>query len=528
MMKNIALVVMDGVGIGAKDGGDMVWKATMPTLNRLLSECPHCQLKAHGTAVGLPTDDDMGNSEVGHNALGCGQIYSQGAKLVNESIEDGSVYDSNAWREILANCIVSNSTLHFIGLLSDGNVHSNISHLFAMLKEAKESGIERCRVHILLDGRDVPAQSALEYVDALEGALTALNDESFDGRIASGGGRMVITMDRYQADWEMVRKGWDTHVRGIGRQFASARDAIETYRREGCTSDQYLPPFVIAKDGEPVGKILDGDSIVLFNFRGDRAIELSMAFDMEEFPYFDRGEKPEVVFAGMLQYDGDLKIPDRFLVAPPQIAHTLTEVLVEHEMMEYAVSETQKYGHVTYFWNGNRSGKVSGDYEEYCEIPSDKVPFDQRPWMKAGEIADAFIEAIESGKYRFMRCNFANGDMVGHTGNLLATQIAVECVDLQLGRILEACERTDTALLVVADHGNADKMLDQAKNGEETIRTAHSLNPVPFVLFVPGREIVLKEGSFGLANVAPTVLTLFGIEAPESWEESVILSEREL
>lgn len=521
-MNNIALVVMDGVGFGAKDGGDMVWNASTPTLDKLLKEYPNCQLKAHGTAVGLPTDDDMGNSEVGHNALGCGQIYSQGAKLVNESIENGSVYDSNAWREILANCIVSNSALHFIGLLSDGNVHSNISHLIAMLREAKESGIERVRVHALLDGRDVPSDSALQYIDALENELTALNDDTFNGCIASGGGRMCITMDRYQADWEMVRKGWDTHVKGLGRQFESARAAIETYRAEGCNSDQYLPPFVIAKDGEPVGRILDGDSVVLFNFRGDRAIELSMAFDMEEFPYFDRGKKPEVVFAGMLQYDGDLKLPERFLVSPPQIEHTLTEVLVEHQIMEYAVSETQKYGHVTYFWNGNRSGKISEEYEEYCEIPSDKVPFEQRPWMKAGEIADAFIEAIESGKYQFIRCNFANGDMVGHTGNLLATEIAVECVDLQLNRILEACKRTNTTLLVVADHGNADQMLEKAKNGEESVRTAHSLNPVPFIICAPGQEITVKEGKFGLANVAPTVLTLLGIPAPDCWEESMI------
>lgn len=521
-MKNIALVVMDGIGIGAKDSGDMVWKASTPTLDKLLKKYPNCRLKAHGTAVGLPTDDDMGNSEVGHNALGCGQIYSQGAKLVNESIENGNVYSSDTWKEILANCIDNNSTLHFIGLLSDGNVHSNISHLIAMLHKAKESGVKQCGIHTLLDGRDVPAQSALQYIDALEEELNALNDENFTGRIASGGGRMCITMDRYQADWEMVRKGWDTHVKGLGRQFESARTAIETYRTEGCSSDQYLPPFVIAEDGEPVGKIVDKDSVILFNFRGDRAIELSMAFDMEEFPYFDRGERPEVVFAGMLQYDGDLKLPKRFLVNPPQIEHTLTEVLAEHQLMEYAVSETQKYGHVTYFWNGNRSGKVSEEYEVYYEIPSDKVPFEQRPWMKAGEIADAFIAAIESGSYQFMRCNFANGDMVGHTGNMLATEVAVECVDLQLNRIVEACERTDTILLIVADHGNADQMLEKAKNGEETVRTAHSLNPVPFIICAPGLEVSVKEGTFGLANVAPTILSLLGIPAPDCWEESVI------
>lgn len=521
-MNNIALVIMDGVGIGSRDSGDMVWQAFTPTLDRLMAENPNCMLAAHGTAVGLPTDDDMGNSEVGHNALGCGQIYSQGARLVNESLEDGSVFTSDTWNELIMNCVDHQSTLHFIGLLSDGNVHSNIHHLIAMLGKAKENGVKKCRVHALLDGRDVPAQSALEYVDMLEKAFDDLNSDAFDARIASGGGRMCITMDRYQADWDMVKKGWETHVKGEGRTFADAGTAIETFRREGCSSDQYLPAFVIAEDGEPVGKILDGDSVILFNFRGDRAIELSMAFEQEEFPYFDRGARPRVKYAGMLQYDGDLKLPEKYLVAPPKIVNTLTEVLVENGFAEYAVSETQKYGHVTYFWNGNRSGKVSEEYEEYCEIPSDNVPFDQRPHMKAAEVADKMIEAIESGNYRFMRCNFANGDMVGHTGNLQATKIAVESVDLQLTRIAEVCERTGTALLVVADHGNADQMYDTAKSGDRILRTAHSLNPVPFILCTGERQIRIRAGHFGLANVAPTILDLFGIEIPESWEESVL------
>lgn len=521
-MSNIALVIMDGVGIGGKGEGDMVWNAWTPTLDRMLGQYPNCRLAAHGTAVGLPTDDDMGNSEVGHNALGCGQIYSQGAKLVNESIEDGSVYGSEAWKELVANCVENSSTLHFIGLLSDGNVHSHIDHLIVMLRKAKECGVKRCRVHALLDGRDVPSQSALEYVDRMEQEFEKLASDSFDVCIASGGGRMCITMDRYQADWEMVKRGWDTHVKGEGRQFPDARAAIETYRQEGCTSDQYLPPFVIVRDGMPVGQIVDNDSVILFNFRGDRAIELSMAFEMETFPYFDRGVRPEVKYAGMLQYDGDLKIPKRYLVSPPRIENTLTEVLVKHGISEYVVSETQKYGHVTYFWNGNRSGKVSEELEEYCEITSDRVPFEQRPWMKAAEIADRMIAAIEDGRYRFMRCNFANGDMVGHTGSLQATRIAVECVDLQLARIEEACRRTDTILLVVADHGNADQMLDQGKDGSQILRTAHSLNPVPFIVAAPGQPVRMREGHFGLANVAPTILALLRIEIPESWEESVL------
>ena len=300
--KPVVLVVMDGVGESPVELGNMVMKATTPTLDELKASCPFQVIKAHGSAVGLPSDDDMGNSEVGHNALGCGQIYSQGAKLVNESIESGSVYASEAWQDLVAGVKASHGTMHFIGLLSDGNVHSNINHLLAMLKQAKAEGIARVRCHILLDGRDVPATSALDYVQQLEDALAALNDATFDGRIASGGGRMQITMDRYQANWAMVKAGWDVHVHGEGRQFASAKEAIETYRAELGVIDQDLPAFVIAQNGQPVGKMADGDSVILYNFRGDRAQEISMAFDGDaSFDKFDRGVVPQVKYAGMLQ-----------------------------------------------------------------------------------------------------------------------------------------------------------------------------------------------------------------------------------
>lgn len=513
---------MDGVGFSKTGLGDAVTLANTPVLNKLLKERPNTRLKAHGDAVGLPSDDDMGNSEVGHNALGCGQIYSQGAKLVNESIESGKIYESDAWKKISSNCTSKNSALHFIGLLSDGNVHSNISHLFAMLEQAKSEGIKKVHVHILLDGRDVPATSALTYVDALEEKLASLNSDGFCADIASGGGRMKITMDRYQADWEMVKRGWDTHVKGEGRQFASAKEAIETYRNEiPGVIDQDLPAFVIAKDGAPLGKVNDGDSVILFNFRGDRALELSMAFDYDDFDKFDRGPKPDVVYAGMLQYDGDLKLPEVYLVNPPEIKDTLTELLCEHNMTEFAVSETQKYGHVTYFWNGNRSGKVDENLETYLEIPSDNVTFDQRPWMKSAQITDAVIEAMESGKYDFIRCNYPNGDMVGHTGNLDATITAVESVDLGLARILKVADELGTTVLITADHGNADEMLEKNKKGDIQVRTAHSLNPVPFIIYSKN-EYVIKEGNYGLANVAPTVAAIFGIKPYDSWLASMI------
>lgn len=522
MNKTVVLVVMDGIGKGSGGCGDAVSMANTPTLDMLLRNYPNIYIKAHGTAVGLPSDDDMGNSEVGHNALGCGQVYSQGAKLVNESIERGDIYRSDSWHEIISNCIRNGSTLHFIGLLSDGNVHSNINHLKSMIVQAKKDGVGKVRVHALLDGRDVPSLSATTYVNDLEAFLAGLNDGGFDAMIASGGGRMAVTMDRYQADWDMVRRGWETHVLGEGRRFASAAEAITTYREELDVTDQYLPPFIVEKDGQPAGRIVDGDSVVLFNFRGDRSIELSMAFEYEDFDKFDRRYVPKVVFAGMLQYDGDLLLPKRYLVSPPNIRNTLSELLVENGIKQFAVSETQKYGHMTYFWNGNRSGKFSDELETYCEIPSDMAPFDERPWMKSAEITDQVIEAIRSGEYGFIRCNYPNGDMVGHTGNLDAAVIAVEAVDLGLARILKATEEHNVVLIVTADHGNADDMILADPSGNTQPKTAHSLNPVPFIIYDRHTTYRLRQGNFGLANVAPTIAQILGLDIPGMWEESML------
>lgn len=522
MNKPIVLVIMDGIGKGKNDYGDAVKRANTPTLDMLINNYPHTYIKAHGTAVGLPSDDDMGNSEVGHNALGCGQIYSQGAKLVNESIESGKMYASESWREVVSNCVKNDSVLHFIGLLSDGNVHSNINHLKSMIIKAKEENVKKVRIHILLDGRDVPATSALKYVDDLERLLSQLNCDDFDGKIASGGGRMKITMDRYQANWDMVKLGWYTHVLGIGRQFSSTAEAINTYRDELNVIDQDIPPFVIAENGRPVGTINDGDSVVLFNFRGDRAIEISMAFDDEDFDKFDRIRVPKVIFAGMLQYDGDINVPKRYLVNPPDIKNTLSELLVKNGIKQYAVSETQKYGHVTYFWNGNRSQKFSEELEVFCEIPSDKAPFDERPWMKSAEITDKVIEAIKSGEYGFIRCNYPNGDTVGHTGNFDATIIGVEAVDLGIARILKVVNERDAILIVTADHGNADDMIQIDKSGQFQIKTSHSLNPVPFIIYDKSKSYHIKQGNFGLANVAPTIAKLFGLNIPDMWEESMV------
>ncbi|MBP6800591.1 MAG: phosphoglycerate mutase (2,3-diphosphoglycerate-independent), partial [Zoogloea sp.] len=439
-----------------------------------------------------------------------------------------------AWQQIVAGAKAGRGVIHFIGLFSDGNVHSHIDHLKAMVAQAKAEGVKTVRIHALLDGRDVPETSALEYVVPFEAFLAELSTDGFDARIASGGGRQYITMDRYDANWAMVERGWKTHVLGEGPQFANATEAVKGLReKHPGTIDQDLPEFVIADAGQPIGTIHDGDSVVFYNFRGDRAIEITRAFVEADFDKFDRVRAPNVTYAGMLQYDGDLQLPKRFLVAPPAIKDTSGEWFSKMGLAQFACSETQKFGHVTYFWNGNRSGKFDG--ETWQEVPSDVVPFEQRPWMKAAEITDAMIAALQSGQYKLLRCNFANGDMVGHTGNFRAATMAVEAVDLALARLLPAIQAAGGVALITADHGNADEMFEldkktkqpaQNKDGSFKAKTAHTLNPVPLVLFdkVTGGRLGLKQtDTAGLSSIAATVANLVGFEKHDKWDESVLV-----
>ena len=532
----VLTIVMDGVGLAPEGDGNAVKRAYTPTLDGLMKKYPMVKLKAHGKAVGLPTDDDMGNSEVGHNALGSGQVFAQGALLVSNSIASGKLFASAAWQEEVENVKKSGGTLHFLGLFSDGNVHSHIDHLKALITHAKADGVHKVRVHILLDGRDVGETSALDYVRPFEEFMAGLCDDGFDIKIASGGGRMKITMDRYEANWPMVELGWKTHVLGEGRQFANAEEAITVYREETHAIDQDLPPFVIAEDGKPVGTIEDGDSVIFYNFRGDRSIEISKAFEAgDNFDKFDRVRVPKVAYAGMLEYDGDLHIPSRYLVSPPEITNTMGEYLAGTGVAQYAISETQKFGHVTYFWNGNRSGKFSEELETYVEVPSDVVPFEQRPWMKCAEITDKLIDAMRSGKYPSMRVNFPNGDMVGHTGSLEATICSMEALDLQIARLLKVVDELEGVALITADHGNADEMYEidkktgapkQNKDGSYKAKTSHTLNPVPFIIYdnfySDKYTVMVDKGKFGLSDVAATAVNLLGYEAPDMWDESII------
>jgi 2,3-bisphosphoglycerate-independent phosphoglycerate mutase len=530
----LVLIVMDGIGLSKNKIGNAVAVAQTPTLESIEKNFINTPLQAHGFAVGLPSDKDMGNSEVGHNAIGAGRVFEQGARLVNRAIETGNLWSGKTWKKLIQNCISNNTALHFIGLFSDGNVHSHIDHLKAMILRAKDEGIQRVRIHTLLDGRDVGETSALDYIIPFDKFLAEICQSGVDYTIASGGGRMLVTMDRYEADWNIVKLGWETHVLGQGEMFPSAEKAISVIREKikGVT-DQFLPAFVIERDGSPVGPIKDRDSVIFFNFRGDRAIEISRAFEEEDFKNFNRSRRPDVEYAGMMEYDGDLKIPKQYLVSPPEINRTMGQLLSNSEVSQLAISETQKYGHVTYFFNGNWSGKFNEDYENYIEILSDRIPFEQRPWMKSAEITDRLIEELKKNRPQFARVNYANGDMVGHTGIFHSALIGVESVDLALGRLLKVIKELDGIALITADHGNSDEMYELDKQGNPKmdeegkikLKTSHTLNPVPFIIYDPQFKNEYQLASLekkGLSNVASTCLKLLGFKPPEDYDPSLI------
>lgn len=514
----LVLLIMDGVGIGTEGDFNAVFLAKTPVLDGLKNGGLYREIRAHGTAVGMPSDEDMGNSEVGHNALGAGRVFDQGAALVQNAFKSGDLFRGDIWEGVLKQVQDDGEgrTLHLMGLLSDGNVHAHVDHLKRLIQQAARDGVSRVRLHLMSDGRDVAGRSVIQYLDDVETVISELAATGCDCKIASLGGRMVITMDRYNADWEMVQRGWETAVLGEGPQFGSAREGVEAGYLDPEINDQYLPPFVVAEEGNPVGTINDGDAVLFFNFRGDRAIEICQAFEMgDDFDRFDRKRVPDVLFVGMMEYDGDLHVPKRFLVDAPVIEGAVSEYFCGSGLRSFAISETQKYGHVTFFWNGNKSGYVDESLETYVEIPSDIIPFDQRPEMKAYEITEKAIELLRSGDFDFGRVNFPNGDMVGHTGVLEAAVKAVEVTDECVGRIIDVVNELGGITVVLADHGNSDDMT----------RTSHTLSPVPFCIVDSGFEgeyglMDLPEG--GLANVAGTLCNLLGFEVPEGFSGSLI------
>jgi 2,3-bisphosphoglycerate-independent phosphoglycerate mutase len=545
----LLLIIMDGVGLyrGNDDGypGNAVDIAKPENLlNLLKNERIVTKLKAHGTAVGMPSDNDQGNSEVGHNAFGAGRIFAQGARLVNESVATGRLFESETWKEIRDNSLNKQTPIHFIGLISDGNVHSNIAHLFALIGECERAGVEEVYVHGLSDGRDVPPLSALRYFGELEDYLWSIRVEATKAGkkrryfVASGGGRMVTTMDRYEADWSIVERGYNAHVLGEGPEFPDSLTAIRKLREEQRVDDQYLSHWVIHDPndkGKPIARIEDGHNVILFNYRGDRALEISRAFVEDDFRGFRRKHRPDVIYAGILEYDTDTRMPPKYLVSPPVFERTISEYLAKNGVTQYAISETQKFGHVTYFWNGNKSTRFDEKTEEWVEIESDRIPFDQAPAMKAREISTETINALRSGKYKFLRLNFPNGDMVGHTGSLPATVDAVKAVDEAVGALVSVIDELGGTVIITADHGNCEQMIAVDKKTGKPIKgagggfkpmTSHTLNPVPFIIHGPDTdhyEINTKLTDPGLGNVAATILTLLGYKKPDDYLESIII-----
>ena len=540
----IVLVVLDGVGLRSDEYGNAVLQSHSEFIDQLFEKYPWVSLKASGEAVGI-LKGQMGNSEVGHNALGAGQIIKQGIAKIEDDFATGAIWQTAAWRGAIDNVKQHNSTLHFSGIFSDGGVHSSIFQLFKMLEQAQKEGVKKIRIHLILDGRDVPPQSADHYIELLEDKIANLakhSDLPLDYRIASGGGRMLFLADRYEADWNIVKTGWDAMVYGKASQyFTSAMQAIqENRKKEPGLQDQYFPSFIITEpdaDGHPdqsrpVGLVKDGDSFIFYSFRADRAIETAKAFTEQNFQGFDRGtenNRPlDVFFAGMTEYDSDLHIPEHCLVTPITIKDPLNQILATHHINQLAVAETVKFGHITYYFNGNSYDKAPG--EDFLEIKSDIRPFNERPWMKSAEITDAVLDKMSEvnefgqSKYQFIRINYAGGDMVGHFGELEPTITAMEAIDIQLARLAKKIDELGGMMIITADHGNAEEVLDPVTKKP---KTSHTTNPVPCWFYDNTKNASLYRlkqlEDAGLSNVAPTIAKLFGIsDLPESWRQPLI------
>lgn len=523
----IVLAILDGVGLAPDGPGNAVSRARTPFLGRAARDYLHLALNASGEAVGL-TAAQMGNSEVGHMTMGAGQIIKSGLARVNEAFESGEIVESEAWQGVLDQILGKSRndnprahTLHFAGIFSDGGVHSHLDHLKMLVVAAYRDGVRKMRIHAVFDGRDVPPQSEPKYIEEFEDYVEQFDDA--DIRIASGGGRMVTVADRYQNDWQIVKRGWDMMVNGeADYYFKTPGEAIQMLRRiNPKVQDQNLSPFVIVDDKEqPVGKVEKGDAVVYFDFRADRAIEIAMAFTYWDFPYFDRGDyKPsDIYFAGMTEYNSDTHVPEHRLMAPVQVQHTLNEFLGERGVSQLALSETVKFGHVTYYFDGGSYVKVPG--EEFLEVNSTTSRFETRPWMRSAEIADKTIEKMDN--YKFIRLNFPGGDMVGHSADMEATVIAMEAIDLALGRIAAAVDKLGGALVIVADHGNAEELVDA--NGNK--KTSHTTNRVPFIIYDNSVNRGLYQSTNvpqpGLANLAATLAVMLGLEPDANWEPSLI------
>ncbi len=549
----IVLAILDGVGMSTARSGNAVRQAHTEFLDQAMVNYLNIPLLASGEAVGI-MPGQMGNSEVGHNAIGSGQIIKQGIAQVEAAFATGDIWESKAWKgamkflgagkqkeeEKVANPTSCTGTLHFCGIFSDGGVHSDIKHLEQMIQRAYDEGVRRIRIHCVFDGRDVSPQSEPRYIERLEKFCTKYKDADF--RIASGAGRMIATADRYENDWGMVQLGWDMMVHGRApRQFKSASEAVQTLRRENpAVQDQYLPAFIVientgassalsaraeraktsgCRQPRAVGTVEDGDAFIYYDFRADRAVEIARAFDDPNFDKFDRGQVPDVYFAGLTEYDSDKHIPKNILVPPITIETPLNTFLGQNKISQLAISETVKFGHVTYYFNGNSYKKAPG--EEQIEVPSDLQPFNTRPWMKSAEITDIVLDKLD--QFKFIRINYPGGDMVGHFAELEPTIVALEAIDIQLARLAKKVDDLGGMMIITADHGNAEELLD--KSGVP--KTSHTSNLVPCIFYDntanTKRYHAAKIPAPGLTNLAATIATLLGLpDYPAPWQPSLI------
>jgi 2,3-bisphosphoglycerate-independent phosphoglycerate mutase len=514
--RKVVLIVLDGWGYSSVFEGNAIAQANTPVYGRIWKEYPHALLQASGEAVGLPWGE-MGNSEVGHLNIGAGRVVPQDLPRISSSISDGSFFRNKALLAACEHVKATGGALHLIGLASTGGVHSHIRHLFALIKLAATEHVERVFIHIFTDGRDAPTKDALSQIAKLESEIKSAGV----GRIASVSGR-YYAMDR-DKHWDRVKLAFDAIANGTGQTAATAEDAVNAAYAKGLT-DEFIEPTVITENGAPVASFSDTDAAIFFNFRPDRTRQLVQTFSQSDFTAFDRASAPtSLYFVTMTQYEKSLPVHVAF--HPDNVSDSLAKVISDHGMRQFHVAETEKYPHATFFFNGGYEEPYP--LEERILIPSPQVAtYNQAPAMSAGSITEELVRRIETADYPFIMVNYANADMVGHSGDFDATRKAVEEVDQCLGRVVDATNRNNYFLVITADHGNAEEMINFT-TGE--IDTEHTTNPVPFIIIPPDAEkdsFTYRDGKLNhdmspqpsglLGDVAPTVLMLYDIEPPEA------------
>ncbi|MCI8743182.1 MAG: 2,3-bisphosphoglycerate-independent phosphoglycerate mutase [Lachnospiraceae bacterium] len=499
--KPVVLMILDGYGLNDKCEANAVCEARTPVMDQLMSQCPFVKGQASGLAVGLP-DGQMGNSEVGHLNMGAGRIVYQELTRITKSIQDGDFFENKAFMAAVDNCKNHDSALHLFGLVSDGGVHSHNTHIYGLLELAKRNGLDKVYVHCFLDGRDTPPASGKEYVEALEAKMQEIGA----GQVATVEGR-YYAMDR-DKNWDRVKLAYDALTKGQGAQNESAADAIQASYDAGKT-DEFVVPTVITRNGAPVGMIRDNDSVIFYNFRPDRAREMTRAFCDDQFDGFDRGERVRTTYVCFTDYDET--IPNKLVAFEKEsITNTFGEFLAANGKTQARIAETEKYAHVTFFFNGGIEEPNPGEDRFLIPSPKEVATYDLKPEMSAPGVCDKLVESIKSGKYDVIIINFANPDMVGHTGVEAAAIQAIETVDACVGRAVNAIREVDGVLFICADHGNAEQLVDY-ETGEPF--TAHTTNPVPFILVNADPSRKLREGGC-LADIAPTLIELMGLAQP--------------